>query len=179
MRKLFLILICLWTISNIFGSNPGKDENPFSSEWDTPFGIPPFGEIKPAHFLPVFEKGMEIQLSEIDGIINNTAEPTFENVILALDNAGELFNRVNALYNWMSAADNNIPLQANNEKIVSIQVRQLTNVYQNAALFEKVATVYDKRESAELDEKQLRLLEKVYTNFVRWGGLLNPEEKNN
>jgi len=65
-------------------------ENPFFGEWDTPYGVPPFDRIRPEHYMPAFERGMSLQLAEIDAITSNNDEPTFENVILAYDDSGRM-----------------------------------------------------------------------------------------
>ena len=65
-------------------------ENPFFTEWDTPHGVPPFDKILPEHFMPAFERGMSLHEAEIDAITSNKDEATFENTILAYDDAGQM-----------------------------------------------------------------------------------------
>ena len=72
---------------------------PVFTEWDTPHGVPPFDKILPEHFMPAFERGMSLHEAEIDAITSNKDEATFENTILAYDNAGRCSRRPN----WCSA----------------------------------------------------------------------------
>ena len=71
-------------------------ENPFFTQWDTPFGVPPFDKIRAEHFMPAFERGMSLHDAEIDAITSNNDEPTFENTILAYDNAGQMLAQTGA-----------------------------------------------------------------------------------
>lgn len=81
-----------------------KETNPFLSEWNTPFGTPPFEQIKLEHYIPAFEAGFKAQNEEIAQIINNKDEATFENTIVALDLSGSLFRKVNRVFNAMNGA---------------------------------------------------------------------------
>jgi len=100
MKKLTLILLAavMITACNTGGKEKAAGENPFFSEYDTPFGVPPFGEIKNTHFLPAIEKGIVEQAAEIEAIVNNTAAPDFENTIAALDYSGELIRKVTGVF---------------------------------------------------------------------------------
>ena len=73
-------------------------ENPFFTEWDTPHGVPPFDKILPEHFMPAFERGMSLHEAEIDAITSNKDEATFENTILAYDNAGQMLAQTERTY---------------------------------------------------------------------------------
>ena len=79
--------------------------NPFFTEYTTPFGVPPFDKIEVAHYKPAFEKGMEEQKKEIDAIVNNPEEPTFENTIVALDRSGELLTKVMYAFSGQSSVN--------------------------------------------------------------------------
>lgn len=75
------------------GQTPSGD-NPFLKEYKTPFGVPPFSEIKPAHFLPAIETGIEEQNKQIVGDHQQQAKPDFENTIAALDYSGSLIRKM-------------------------------------------------------------------------------------
>lgn len=74
------------------------ESNPFFTEFQTPHGVPPFDEIKLEHYEPAFLKGMEEQNANIEAIINNPDAPTFENVIVALDNSSPMLDRVGGVF---------------------------------------------------------------------------------
>ena len=86
-------------------------ENPFFSEWNTPYGVPPFDRIAPEHFLPALERGMSLHDAEIDAITSNNDEASFENVILAYDNSGKMLAQVELIFGMLCAAENNPELE--------------------------------------------------------------------
>lgn len=75
-----------------------NNENPFFTEWTTPFGVPPFNLIKLEHYKPAFDEGLKQHQAEIEAITNSSEEPNFENTILALENSGELLNNVTLVF---------------------------------------------------------------------------------
>lgn len=176
MRKLYVLLIMATAMTAVScDKSKNSGENPFFEEWDTPFGMPPFDRIRAEHYKPAFERGMELQLAEIDSVAANPAAPDFENVILALDQSGELLGKVSRVFGLISAAETNDELQKVEEEILPMQAAHDSNIYLNEALFDKVAEVYAKR--AGLDAAQRRLTEKIYERFVSSGALLDAEGK--
>ena len=108
MKKILLILGLLFLISCQNSSNKYDIDpsiNPFFQEWNTPYEIPPFLFIKNEHYMPAFEKGMEENLKEIEEIIKNPQEPTFENTIEELERTGKLLYRVQA-FNFLINSSN-------------------------------------------------------------------------
>jgi peptidyl-dipeptidase Dcp len=166
MKPSFLIFFLTGFIFMSCSDNENK--NPFLTEWDTPFGTPPFDKIKQGHYLPAFKKGIEEQKEEIESIIDNTEEPTFENTIEALEYSGSLLDKVSRVFNAMTDAMTNDELQAINKEV--------DDIYLNPELFERVKAVYDQREQLELNKEQEKLLEEHYKDFVRGGANL-PEDK--
>ena len=153
-----------------------ENKNPFLTEWDTPFGTPPFDKIKQGHYLPAFKKGIEEQKEEIESIIDNTEEPTFENTIEALEYSGSLLDKVSRVFNAMTDAMTNDELQAINKEVSPMLSKHNDDIYLNPELFERVKAVYDQREQLELNKEQEKLLEEHYKDFVRGGANL-PEDK--
>ena len=94
------------------GDSKTADENPFFSEWSTPFGMPPFDKIKTEHFIPAFEKGMELENAEIEAIVANPEAPTFENTILPYTERGEFSSRVSGAYGALTSSMMNDELKA-------------------------------------------------------------------
>lgn len=175
--KKFTVLFMLISIVTMVSCKEKADKgNPFFTEWETPFGMPPFGKIKPEHYKPAYEEAIRQHTAEIEAIIANPETPGFENVILALDNAGEMLDRVGNTFGMVDGSDSNDELQAVEREMSPILTAHYDNVSLNPRLFEKVKAVYDNRASLGLDALQMRLLEKKYTGFVRSGALL-PEDK--
>ena len=93
--------ILLFTILGLILMSCAQQEtktNPFFAEWDTPFGTPPFDQIKEEHYMPAFKEAMKKHKTEIDAIIENTEEPTFSNTIEAMDYAGVLLTKVSRVF---------------------------------------------------------------------------------
>lgn len=153
------------------------EQNPFLAEYSTPYEIPPFEQIKYEHYLPAVKEGIAQQNAEIDSIIANPAVPDFENTILALDNSGQLLNKVAYVFFALSESDNTPEMQALNPEISSLYTAHSDNMGMNEALFNRIKSVYDRRDSLNLNTAQSRLLEKYYKNFVRSGALLEPAQK--
>jgi len=152
-------------------------ENPFLRESAAPFGAPEFDKIRNEHYLPAFEQGIAEAKAEIDAIVANTEEPTFENTIEAMEYAGETLNRVaNVFFNLMEA-DTDDEMQQIAEQVSPMLNDYTMYVSLNAPLFEKVKAVYEKKDELGLDKDQLKLLEDNYKSFVRGGANLSDEDK--
>ena len=152
-------------------------KNPLLEESSAPFGAPQFDKIRTEHYLPAFEAGIAEAKAEIDAIIANDEEPTFENTIEAMEYAGKTLNDVASIFFNLMEANTNDEMQ-----VVAEQVSPLLNEYSmyvslNETLFEKVKTVYEKRNELGLDKDQMKLLEDNYKSFVRGGANLSDEDK--
>lgn len=152
-------------------------ENPFFTEWNTPFGVPPFEEITVEHYVPAVQKGIEEQKAEVEELVANTAEPTFENTILALDKSGELLNKVTGVFFPLNSANTNEEMQAVAREISPMLSNHSDEISMNPDLFKKIKAIYDKRNELGLDEQQIRVTEKYYQDFERNGANLLPEDK--
>ena len=173
---LFTALFVLMT-SAACGPEKNSDENPFLSPWETPYGVPPFDKIRAEHFMPAFERAMSLHDAEIDAITVNDDEPTFENVILAYDDAGRMLEQVALVFGMLSEADSNEQLQALQEEVMPRLAAHEDRIGMNEALFAKVKSVYDRRAALGLDDEQLRQTEKTYESFVRAGAMLDESGK--
>lgn len=172
-------LFTLLTFMTLASCDSAKQtgENPFFSEWETPYGVPPFDKIRPEHFMPAFERGMSLHDAEIDAITSNNDEPTFENVILAYDNSGQMLAQTSLIFGMLCAAENTPQMQALQEEVMPLLTAHADKIRLNEQLFDKVKAVYDNRATLGLDAEQLRLTEKTYDGFVRAGALLDADGK--
>ena len=157
--------------------NSDKGVNPFLTDYTTPFEIPPFEQIKYEHYLPALEEGIAQQNAEIEAIINNPATPDFDNTILAFDNSGQLLNKVAYVFFALGESDNTPEMQELEPKLTELMTAHSDNIGMNAALFARIKSVYDRRDSLNLNTAQMRLLEENYKGFVRSGALLNEAQK--
>ncbi|MCF8368494.1 MAG: M3 family metallopeptidase [Bacteroidales bacterium] len=154
-----------------------SNENPFFSEYGTPFEVPAFDKIKSEHFLPAFEEGMKQHLAEIDAIIQNEETPDFEHTIVAKDQSGEFLTNVGSVFSNLNSAVTNEELQKIAKDVAPLLSAHRDNIALNEALFARVKAVYDNKENLNLDTEQAMLLEKTYKNFVRGGANLKGEDK--
>lgn len=161
----------------VYNQKPDDMGNPFFTGWDTPFGVPPFDRMKPEYFKPAFEEGMRIQKAEIDSIVNNPAEPDFNNVILAYDRSGELYSTVGRIFYGVAAAETSDQLEQVKTELSPLTSKHADEISMNPALFEKIKSVYDRRGTMNLNQAQMRLLDRTYKRFVRNGALLEDAEK--
>lgn len=151
--------------------------NPFFEQWTTPYGVPPFDRIKTYHYKPAFDKALSLHNEEIEAIVANSEEPTFENTVAAMDRSGRMLSDVSNVFGMICAAETNEELQALEEQIMPLLAAHSDAILMNDKLFERVKTVYDSRKSRDLDCDQIRLTEKIYDDFVRSGALLGAEQK--
>ena len=152
-------------------------KNPFLTESSAPFGAPEFDKIKNEHYLPAFEAGVAEGKAEIDAIVANPDEPTFENTIEAMEYAGETLNRVAGIFYNLMEAHTNDEMQAIAEQVSPMLTEFSMYTSLNAPLFERVKAVYEKKDGLGLDADQMKLLEDTYKGFVRGGANLSDEDK--
>lgn len=152
-------------------------DNPFLSDYKTPFGTPPFGRIKTAHYLPAVQAGIKEQQAEIDAIANDPAPPTFANTMEALDRSGVLLGRAASVYNEMLLALTGEELQQAANQIAPLMAAHNDNISLNGKLFARVNTLYGNRTSLGLNNEQMYLLTNKYREFVRNGALLTGPQK--
>ncbi len=157
--------------------NNAGTENPLLSEWNTPFGIPPFEQVQPEHYMPAFLEAMAQEKAEIDAIVNNTEAPTFENTIVAYDKSGALLNKVYAVFSSASGVNSNEQLRDIAKELSPLTSAHSSEISLNEGLFQRIKAVYDMRESLNLAPDQMRLLTEMYKGFERNGANLPADKK--
>ena len=186
MKKYFLltiILIVLVTFAKSQNVYTGPEtavnfsDNPFLKEWTTPFGVPPFDQIKNEHYIPAFEKGIEEQNQEIAAIVFNPEPPNFENTLAAFDRSGKLLEKVSSVFFGLNGANTNAEMQEIAKKLSPILSKHSDDINLNPKLFERVKIVYGSREKLKYDQEQLRLIEETFKNFKRGGAGLDSAGK--
>ena len=152
-------------------------ENPLLMESSAPFGAPEFDKIKNEHYLPAFEAGIAEAKAEIDAIVANQEEPTFENTIEAMEVSGQTLNNVAGIFFNLMEANTNDEMQQIAEQVSPMLTEYSMYVSLNADLFKKVKAVYEKKDELGLAPDQMKLLEDNYKSFVRGGANLSDEDK--
>lgn len=151
--------------------------NPFFKARTTPFGFPPFDQIKEAHYLPAFKEGMKREQAEIAAIADSRKAPTFANTIAAMDRAGMFLGDVSAPFYALLAADTTPGLQAIARELSPLLTAHRDAISLNEKLFARVQAVYDQRGKLKLTPEESFLLENTYKRFIRSGALLNAAGK--
>ncbi len=154
-----------------------QNDNPFYSEYDTPFGVPPFDKIKIDHYLPAYQRGIAEEQKEIDGIANNPDTPTFENTIVALEKTGELLTKVDNVFSNLNSSLTNSDMQAIAKETSPLLSAHYDNIKLNFKLFSRIKYLYERKDELNLTREQEVLLKKRYDGFVRGGADLNEEKK--
>jgi len=147
--------------------------NPLLKEWTTPFGVPPFTEIKPEHFIPAFRAGIEGQRREVDAIAASADAPTFANTVEALENSGVLLEKVGLVFRSLAAAETNDALQAANREVAPMLAAHADDIRMNRRLFARIKAVWEQRDRLGLGGPQRKLLDDTYKDFVRSGANLD------
>lgn len=177
MKPLLLTLLTGLLMLSCSDKKQSAADNPFFAEWTTPYGVPPFDQIKDSHFEPAFTEGMTRQLAEMDSIASNPEAPTFENTIVKMEKSGKLLTKVGGVFFNLTSANTNDTLQAIQARISPKLSAHQDNIYLNADLFARVKTLFDQKETLNLTGEQKKLLSDTYKYFVRGGANLNDEQK--
>ncbi len=151
--------------------------NPLLGPWRTPFGLPPFSRITPAHFKPTFKIALKEHRAEIDKISKNEARPTFSNTIVALEKSGRSLDRVAATFFNLNAAHTNDALQEIERAIAPELAKHETAIYLNKRLFQRLDDLFERGDRLKLTDEELRVLERTHTAFVRAGAKLDAKTK--
>jgi peptidyl-dipeptidase Dcp len=151
--------------------------NPFFEDWTTPFGLPPFDRIEPAHFPPALDRFMAEQTAEIAAIAGDPAPPSFANTVEALERSGRRLWRVSHVFNNLTSSATNDQLDAIDRDYAPKLAAHSTAIMLDSGLFARVDALYRQRETLGLAPEQARLLERHHLRFVRAGALLGPVQK--
>ena len=178
-KKSFFILLVFGNMLTIEAQEKKESTtmNPFFQAYDTPFQVPPFDRIKSDHFKPAILEGISKHETEIAAIANNTETPTFDNTILAMENAGSLLSDVNTVFSNFNSANTNKEIQNIAKEVAPNLSAHRDNIYLNEKLFAKVKTLWDKKGSLGLNLEQAKILDNAYKDFVRSGANLMAADK--
>ncbi len=154
-----------------------KTENPLLTESTLPYYAPEFNLIKNKHFEPAILEGIAQQKAAVEEIANNPEDPTFENTVMALEKSGVLLNRALQVFGALGSANTNDTIQAVDEAMAPKLAAQRDAIYLNDKLFQRFKTLYNKKESLDLDPESLKLLENYYEDFEIAGANLSAEDK--
>ena len=152
-----------------------QPKNIFLQEWDTPFCTAPFSKIAVTDYMPAFKAGLEEQKANIQKIIDNSSAPTFENTILALEQASPILDKVTGVFFNLTESESTPEMQAIEEEVTPMLTEVENEIYMNDKLFARVKAVYD--QSASLTREQQMAVKKIYQSFERNGVALDEAGK--
>ena len=152
-----------------------QPKNIFLQEWDTPYGTAPFSKIAVSDYMPAFQAGLEEQKANVQKIIDNSAAPTFENTIQALEQASPILDKVTGVFFNLAESDSTPEMQAIEEEMTPKLTEAENEIYMNDKLFARVKAVYD--QSASLTREQQMAVKKIYQSFERNGVALDEAGK--
>ncbi len=153
------------------------NENPFFSRSTLAYELPPFAEVRVAHYAPALDRGMAEQLAEIEAITGSGQPPGFDNTVVALERSGALLRRVESVFHNQVSADTSPELDALNAEYSPKLAAHRDAIQLDSALFARIDALYARRDRLGLDPESLRLLERYHTDFVRAGARLGPAEQ--
>lgn len=177
MRRAFILIMAVALAAVSCNTQTKEQGNPFYAEWKTPFGVPPFDQIRNEHYLPAIDSGIALARLQIAEITANAEAPTFANTVAQYDRAGELMSKVAYVFYSQTSANTNDTLEALQMEIAPKMSAFSDEVLLNAELFSRIRTVWENRSAEELNDEELFLLENMYKSFVRNGALLGPEDQ--
>lgn len=153
------------------------ESNPFMHVSTLPFQAPDFTKIHDSDFAPAFEEGLKEYLAEIDSIANNREAATFQNTLVAIERSGVLMRRVNGVFNMLSGANTDSVLQRLSEDIAPKLAALQDAIYLNENLYDRIKTIYQKKDEFNLDKESAKLLEYYHTKFILAGANLSSADK--
>ena len=162
MKRIFAIVLALIAMTACTSNRT----NPFFTEWNTPFGIPPFEQIQESDYIPALQEGIKQHDAEIAAIVANTEAPTFDNVIAAFDQSGLLLSKVGGVLFNLAETDNTETLEGIVEEATTLVSQHSNDVTFNKDLFAKVKAVYDQKDQLDLTREQQMVLDKTYRAFA-------------
>ena len=177
MKRLILITVLLFIVSCQQKSKMDPNINPFFQEWNTPYEVPPFLDIKDEHYMPAYQQGMKENLEEIDVIVNNPEAPTFANTIEELERTGKLLSKVGRVFSNLASSNTNPKLQELQRELSPMLSAHYDKISLNEGLFNRVDAIWQNRENLDLTKEQTKLLNDTRKGFVRSGALLSEDQK--
>ncbi len=175
--RLIIIASTLALANTVHASPASITTNPFYSVSPLPFQAPQFDKIKDADYQPAIEEGIRLHEAEIIKIANNTAAPTFDNTIVAMEKSGAMLNRVMLVFNAIAGANTDPVLQQLQEDEAPRLAAHFDAINLNSKLFKRVSAVYQQRDVLKLDPESKRLVEVTWHNFILAGAKLNNADK--
>jgi peptidyl-dipeptidase Dcp len=158
-------------------TSASSGDNPFFAAWTGPFGVPPFGAIRPEHFLPAFERAFAAHQAEVTAIATDAAAPTFANTIEALERSGDALTRASYVFGVLSGAHTNDAIQEVERALAPLEAQHWNRILMDEALFRRIDALHRQRDQLGLSAEQLRVLDRYHLMHTRAGAALDAAAK--
>jgi len=174
MKNLSFVILLIGLTMSSCNQKEQKRVNPFFQSWEAPYELPPFDKISVEDYREAILNGMEKQQAEIEAIVNNSDDPTFENTIVALDASGALLSKVSAVFSGIASAHSTPELLVLQSEMTPLWTQHSSGIMMNETLFKRVD--YVKNNNTLTDPEDIYLLEETWSDFVRGGVMLEGEK---
>ncbi len=144
-----------------------SNTNIFLQEWDTPYGTAPFSKITEDQYLPAFKAGIEEARKNVQAIVDNPEAPTFENTVLAYENASPILDKVQGVFFNLSESESTPGMQSIEEEVIPLVTELENDIFMNEAFFARVKAVFEASDA--LSREQQMVVKKLYQSFERNG----------
>lgn len=152
----------------------GIAANPLLEPWTGCFGLPPFGQVRAEHFAPAFDAVLAAHRAEVEAIATQTAAPSFDNTLAALDASGRPLARVEALFRNLAASHTSPALQAVERELAPKLAAHHSDILLDERLFARIDALHAQRDALGLSAEQMQLLKRLHLDFVMAGARLAP-----
>ncbi|PVX50984.1 peptidyl-dipeptidase Dcp [Balneicella halophila] len=180
LKNIFILLASVGLLASCNEKKEGTtmaEDNPFAKESTLAHGFPDFANIEESDYAPAFEEGIKQKREDIDAIVNNSDDPTFDNTIVAMERSGKLLRRVSNVFFNITSAETNDNLRSIEKDLAPKLSKLSDDIKLNEKLFERIKAVKESDEAKSLGTAETRLLDDYYKDFVRGGANLNEEDK--
>ena len=151
--------------------------NPLFDDWSGPFGVPPFGQVAPQHFLPAFARAFAAHEAEVAAIAADAAEPTFANTIDALETAGDALTRASNVFYLLAGAHTNDAIQEVERELAPLAAKHWNRILMDEGLFRRIDALHRRRTQLGLTAEQVRVLDRYHARYKRAGAALDAAAK--
>jgi peptidyl-dipeptidase Dcp len=151
--------------------------NPLLASWTTPEAVPPFGQIKPEHFVPAYDRAFAAHEAEVAAIASLAEPPSFDNAIAALERSGRALERVENVFHLLVGADSNDALLEIERELSPRIASHWNKIRTNSAIFRRIAALVEQGDALSLTAEQKRVLERYHVTFRRAGAALDDGSK--
>jgi peptidyl-dipeptidase Dcp len=152
-------------------------DNPLFQDWAEPFGVPPFGRVEPAHFLPAFARAFAAHAAEVAAIAADAGEPTFANTIDALETVGDALTRASNVFYLLAGAHTNDAIQEVERELAPLAAKHWNRILMDESLYRRIDALYRRRGQLGLTAEQARVLDRYHAMYKRAGAALDAAAK--